>query len=821
MKYTNVLLSIILGMLPYSLMGQSSGRSYTITGTVQEASTGSALEFATISIFDSRDSSLITGEISDAQGIFRIDGIQKGSYYALVEFIGFETTTVDDIVLNKDIVVDLGMVVLQTGGIALDEIEITAEKSELQFALDKRVFNVGKDLSSKGGSAQDLLDNIPSVTVGVEGEVNLRGSSNVRILVNGRPSGLVGISNTDGLRSIPSHMIERVEVITNPSSKYEAEGMAGIINIVLKKDRKGGFNGAFEVSGGYPVNYGLGANINYRKDRFNWFANYNFKHHTSPSNGSSYQEFYKEDITNVSLQKTLRDRMGDSHSIRLGSDYFITEKQILTGAFLYRYSLDNNDNHITYRDTLLNLRPTAQLDPTIFTQYKRRNDIEIEEEPTLEYSLRYENNLGKKHKLSADVAFQQNNEKESSDFTEAIYNSKDVLLKMLPLEQRSRNNEGEKQWRLQMDYERPLNKGMKMETGALGTFRTIDNDYRVENKENNEWKDTGLSNNFIYEENVLAAYANIGQELEKWSYQLGLRGEYSDIVTTLVNTNEVNPRTYFNVFPSAFVNYALVGNNKLQVSYSKRIRRPGFFHLNPFFTYTDPRNYFGGNPNLNPEFTDSFELGHLKYWETANIGTTVYYRRTTDLIQRIQSIDAETQTTKRIPENIGIEDNYGLEFVFAYTGIKWLRLDGSVNGFKYIISGQSDQGQDLSAESFSWLGSTNARFSFWSNANLQLRMNYRAPRKTVQGRRKGAAVLNMGFSKDFLDDKMTLTLSVKDVFNNSRWRFTVDEADYFQERDYQRRPRVFTATLSYRINMKKPRGRGSRGGRPSGGGEGF
>ena len=253
-----------------------------------------------------------------------------------------------------------------------------------------------------------------------------------------------------------------------------------------------------------------------------------------------------------------------------------------------------------------------------------------------------------------------------------------------------------------------------------------------------------------------------------------------------------------------FLNYKLPGENSLQASYSRRIRRPRFWDLNPFFTFTDRRNFFSGNPDLNPEFTDSYEIGHLKYWESGNIGTSIYYRHTTDKINRIQTQDVATQTTTRRPENIGTQDNIGIEFIFAYTGIKWLRLDGSVNGFKFSSSGTTEEGEDLSVDNVAWTSSMNARISFWNNADIQFRLNYNAPRETLQGSRKSVTRLNVAFGKDITPD-LTLTMSVSDVFNNRRRRSTFEAEDFFEESDFQWRPRSFNATINYRINKKKDR----------------
>ncbi|MEM9548376.1 MAG: TonB-dependent receptor [Bacteroidota bacterium] len=791
-----------------------------IKGKVVDGSSGQPMEFATVSIYSVQDSTLISGGITEIDGNFEFKVKVKGALYAVVEFIGYETITVNDIEFAKGVsLYDLGSVSILPGGVALDEVEVIAERSDMQFSLDKRIFNVGKDLASRGGNASDVLDNIPSVSVGVEGEVNLRGSSDVRILINGRPSGLVGLNGTDGLRTIQASLIERVEIITNPSSKFEAEGMAGIINIILKKDRAKGFNGAFEVNGGLPERYGAGANLNYRQDKFNFFINYNYQKNTGFSTGNRYQEFYFEDSTIVSLQDQRRDRSGYSNSIRFGSDYILSDNEVITGAFLYRYGKDDNLNRVTYRDVIGPAGVQARrLTEEEIPNYILRQDDELEEEPTLEYSINYDKKFGKKgHTLKADLSFQSNTESESSFFNEDFYEG-DVLTMPDIFLQRSANDEGQKQWRAQLDYEQPFDNGIKLESGMLGTFREIKNDFLVETFQDGEWmSEEGLSNNFIYNENVIGGYASIGKDFEKISFQVGLRSEYSQIKTELLQTNEINDRDYMNLFPSGFLSYKMAGENSIQASYSRRIRRPRFWDLNPFFTFTDRRNFFSGNPDLDPEFTDSYEVGHLKYWESGNIGTSIYYRHTTDKINRIQTQDVETQTTLRRPENIGTEDNMGIEFIFAYTGIKRVRIDGAVNGFRFITKGVIVDGQELSVDNYAWTSNLNAKVGFWKNADFQMRLNYRAPRETLQGDRRSVTNLNLALSKDVTPD-LTVTMTVSDVFNNRRRQSTFEGVDFFEESDFQWRPRTFVTTVNYRINKKKDR-RPKRSFNGGGGGE--
>ena len=808
MKNIIFLFLILISASGYS---QKTGKnSIEVKGKIIDESSNAALDFATISLFSAPDSSLITGSITENGGLFSVSVNRAGDYYAVVDFIGYESKNVSvfSIPKGKD-VFDIGTIAMSLGGINLEEVEITAEKSELQFSLDKRIFNVGKDLSSRGGTASDILDNIPSVTVGVEGEVSLRGSEGVRILINGRPSGLLGLNGTDGLRNLQASQIDRVEVITNPSAKFEAEGMAGIINIILKEDRSRGFNGSFEVSGGFPDRYSAGANLNYRRDKFNFFVNYNHNYRTRISTGNRFQEFLQDDGYFYSVQTQRREGAGRDNSFRFGSDYILSDNSVITGSFLFRYGRDNNANVVTYRDLVSTEQLATQLTENDIDEFILRTDDELEEEPTLEYSLRYDKKFDEDgHTLKANVSFQSNDESESSLFNESLNNLSTVIDESI-FRQRSANDEGQRQWRLQLDYERPFGESIKTESGLLGTFRQITNDFLVESFNDGEWEnEVGLTNNFIYNEDVVGGYLNVGKEFDALSFQVGARAEYSRIKTELLQTNEVNDNDFLNLFPSAFVSYKLAGNNSLQVSYSRRIRRPRFWDLNPFFTFTDRRNFFSGNPRLQPEFTNSFELGHLKYWEKGNLGSSLYYRQTTDLITRVQTQNPDDQTTIRIPENIGTEDNIGFELVYAYTGIDWLRLDGSFNAFRFITNGVSEEGEDLSVDNYTWTTRVNSRFTFWKDADLQVRVNYRAPRQTTQGRRKSITNITLGASKD-ITKNITLTLSVSDLLNDRRRRSIFESETLFEESDFQWRPRTFTATLNYRINKKKEKKRPS------------
>ncbi len=789
----------------------------TIKGLVFDTDAGVPLEFATITLFSKQDSSVVTGGITDAQGKFEIT-TQPGRLFVKVEFISYETLVIEEIPFEKGkTVIDLGVLEIGADTQMLDEVTIQAEKSTMQMALDKKIFNVGKDLANQGGSAAQILDNVPSVTVDVEGEVSLRGGS-PRILVDGKPSALVRDAN--GLRSIPANLIERIEVITNPSARYEAEGMTGIINIVLKKNRNNGINGSFDLNIGYPDNYGAAINMNYRREKLNLFTNIGIQYRKSPGFGSNYQELLRNDTLFISDQNRDRERGGLSNNFRVGADFYLTPKDIITTSLQYRISDDNNFTEIQYQDYLFNNDVVNRYAIT------ERTDDEEEDESNLEYALSYQKLFDKKgHELNLDVRYQDNVETESSNYEEIFFDGNRVPLDTENLRQRSNNEEGDERLLVKLDYVYPFAKEGKFEAGYLGSMRKITNSYLVEELKDDEWESLpGLTNDFSYNEAIHGLYASFGNKINKFSFQFGLRAEYSDIETELLQTNELNARDYANLFPSAFLTYDLPSNNAVQLSYSRRIRRPRFWDLNPFFTFSDARNFFSGNPNLDPEFTDAYEMGHIKYWDKGSIGSSVYYRHTEGVIQRIFAVDQATGNTIRRPENLATENSYGLEFNYSYDPVDWWRINGDFNFFRAITSGEivDAEGvkQSLEADTYTWFTRLTSRTT-WKDTDFQVRLNYRAPRENTQGKTKSVTSIDIGISKDILKNKGTITLSIQDLLNNRRYRSTQELDNFYAESDFQWRARQATLSFNYRLNQQKRRGRGNGNGGQYQGGEEF
>lgn len=785
----------LLFLFTNSAFAQTGGK-FSVTGKVADTGNNTALSYASIRLFKTADSTFVTGAITNEAGLFSIE-INAGSYYALTEFIGYNARKTSGVnVTSQNSPLNIGTIKLNPSAKTLDEVVVQGEKSTMELTLDKKIFNVGKDLANAGGTGVDILTNIPSVAVDVDGNVSLRGSSNVRILIDGKPSGLVSLKGGSGLQSLQGSMIERVEIITNPSARYEAEGMGGIINIVLKKERKEGFNGSFDIITGHPTNFGAAANVNYRRKNLNFFVNYTVSYRNTPGKNSLYQELYRNDSTFITQKNMVSHLKGQNNSARAGIDYYLNDKNVLTGSYTYRLSKGKRFSNIDYRDYLSNLN-------NLISTTNRTQD-ETETEPNSEYALTYKKTFKRKgQELTADVRYLDNWEDSDQYYKQTNFKPDGSASDIPSTLQRAVNYETEKQFLAQVDYIHPFGKDGKFEAGGRSSTRNMTNDYTVtqQNDDGSFSPIPGLTNDFLYEERINAAYGIVGNKTKKLSYQVGLRAEWTGVTTTLKQTNDVNKRTYANLFPSVHVSYELPRQHALQLSFSRRVRRPQYNDLSPFMTYSDNRNYFSGNPDLNPEFTNAFEIGHIKYVEKGSISTSVYYRHTNGKIISIRRVqDNGNSYTK--PENLGTENSYGAEFTGSYTFYQWWKMDGSLNFFRAITNGQGVD-TEFKSDTYSWFARTTSRFTLWKNTDLQLRANYEAPQQTPQGKRKALATLDLAASRDVFKNNGTLVLSVTDVFNSRKYRSILEGSNYYATTSSQGRLRQINLTLNYRLHQAK------------------
>jgi outer membrane receptor protein involved in Fe transport len=764
--------------------------TYKLFGQIYD-DIGESLPYVSVALFKTSDSSYVKGAATELNGKFSVE-IPKGNYYAKISFLSFEDKTIANITItDKD--VDLNKIKLKRSVNNLEEFEVVEQKNLMELDLDKRVYNVDKDVTNQGADATEILDNVPSVSVDVDGNVSLRGSSNVRILINGKPSGMIGLSTSDALKQLQGNQIEKIEVITNPSSRYDAEGEVGIINIVLKRDKREGINGSVNANFGYPNNYGGGFNITLKRKHFSVFTGYGVSFRDSPGSNKSSQDFTYPDTTFSYDSESKTERFEFDNNFRLGTEIFFNDYNTLTISANTSFGDGNNQTDLTYSDFN---------DLDVATQTVNR--YEDEEKYRLSYDLNM--NYRKTFKLKDRLLTFDFSHSDNTDDEHSTISQTNNVIAADNLEQRVFNNEGGQNFLFQTDYVHPIKKG-KVELGLKHTIKKIDDDYAVEqfNSVINDWEDVnGYRNLVLYEENVSAAYLMFGNKVKKFSYQLGVRAENTEIKTDLTTTNEVSNRDYFNLFPSTHLSYEVNKENSLQVSYSRRIQRPRHWWLLPFFSFSDSRNNFSGNPSLNPEFTDSYELGHLKNYTKGSILSSVYYRYTTNSIDRITTSDS-TGITRQLPVNLGVKDSYGVEFSGSYELVKWWDLRGSFNFYREIINGEYENIQ-YGSDAYAWSTRLNSKWNIKKKINLQASFNYNAPQQSPQGSTKARYSLDTGFSFDMLKGNGTVSFNVKDVFNSRKRRNVSYGENFVSESERQWRSRYFRVSFTYRINQKKKRG---------------
>lgn len=781
-------------ILLFLLSSLSAQAQYFITGTTIDSEENKPIPFARVSLLNAQDSLQISGTTSGELGAFKLE-CNSGEYIVKITHLGFTTYFSNKISPDiYELTISLGEIKLSPTTAMLEEVKIEAEKSSMELALDKRVFNVGLDASNSGANASEILGNLPSVSVDGEGTVKLRGSADVRILIDGKPSGLINSKGGEGLKQLQGSLIESVEIITNPSARYEAEGNAGVINIVLKKERKDGFNGSFEVILGRPNNFGVSANVNYRYKKINFFIDYGISYRHEPNIGSLYQEIYSGDSTFISVQSTTGLKKGLYNNIRGGLDYFFNEKNILTAAYRFQRSDATRITDFRYEDYLNSLN--------VPTSTALRNQYEEESEPYSEYALTYKKQFTRKgHEFNADLRYLNYWENSDQLYTEQTFLPGQTPEQGTTFLEDALNDEFEDQYLIQIDYTQPFAKEGKFEAGYRSSFRKIINDYVAsEQDESGAWQVLPeFDNIFQYDENIHAVYGILGTKKQKVSYQMGLRAEATEVTTTLKETNEVNPRNYTNLFPSAHVSFHLPGNNDLQVGYSRRIRRPVYRELSPFVTLSDRRNFFSGNPDLNPAYTHAFEIGHLKYFEKGSLSSAIYYRNSSGTIQSVRRVDAQGFST-RLPENFTGQESFGAEIAYSYTLYSWWKLDASVNFYRAITDGTNIDA-DFTSDAYSWFARQNSKFTLPKQFVIQFRANYNAPEITPQGKRKSLYYFDLALQKDIWDKKGRITLNAMDVLNSRISRSIFTGENFFSDAERARVRRQVNLTFMYRLNQ--------------------
>jgi len=781
-----------------------------VRGKVVDDQSNSPMEYVSVRIFRFRDSTIVSGTLTDKNGNFEIKNLPFGRYYLVLKFIGFKTKVVDSIfVLPRNPEVNIGTIHFQSEPLQTKEVEVSAQKDIVSYSIDRRIYDVSRDLSVVGGTAIDVLSNVPSVSVDIEGNVSLRGSGNVQILIDGKPSALLGFDRGAALDQIPADNIERIEVITNPSAKYDPDGVAGIINIVLKKNTMFGYGAILNANIGTADKYNGSINLNFRNETFNTTLGYNFRAFNMRGRTEASRNSFAPDTTAL-IQNQDFLRRGQFHRIQFSTEWLLNPQNSLIfsagGGFFNRKMSDSTGY-------LMNFIFNDQLE-----KYYRKTSADGSNF-SYDLSLNYKRIFEKKDKeLNANVLF---NSFKGND--ENLYFTKPIIDTSRFERFGSENNKNKylnNNITFELNYVNPLNFG-KIEIGAKANLRTIDLEYKyfVLDPKTNQWIPTISDNIFNYNENIVAGYAIFSTRLKKFGYQIGLRLEGTATKAEQTELSNVYKNSYLNLFPTIHLNYQITNSNTLFFSYTRRINRPQSMILNPYEDRTDPQNISKGNPYLKPEFTNSFEISNLTYFGRSSINLTLFYRYTTDIISRITTLDTSGYYSITTYKNLNKSKNIGFEAMLNQNLFDWWKLNINFSYFYLDVNGIPEYGIPA-RNSKSWNIKINSVLSLTKNIDVQLNISYDAPVVTTGGggmywrffqmgsvgQMEGVFTANLSFKIDILNDRGTINFRLMDIFKTIKYDLTTNGSNFISKLYRTRESRVAFLGFQYKINeYKRPK----------------
>lgn len=772
---------------PITNVGQA-----TLLAAFIDSKTNRAVEYATVVVIKAVDSTIITGSTTTKKGEVKIENLAFGNYQLKASFIGYKTFYSPVFSITpKELVVDLGIYKLEPNVKNLKTVEVTSERNDFTNQLDKKTYNIGKNITNVGGSATDILQNIPSVNVDLDGKISLRGSENVTVLIDGKPSTLTGANRQAILQQLPANAISEVEIITNPSAKYDADGMAGIINIKTKKDKLKGFNGNTQVTVGTRDKYSFNLGINNRTNKYNLFGNYSYRHERRYNYGSGEQ--FNHFVGNTYSFKTENSgyNLNDFNTGRVGIDLYLNNHNTLS------ISSGLSSNYSSKPDALLyNYFDSVGQQNSGF----KRNNFSIDDNLTIDGTIDYKRTFNNsKTELTASANISSNIKEAKEEYK----NSNTIDFEKVA--QRNVNAANFTNMIAQVDYVLPLVNG-KIEAGIKSTTRIIDNNqegFRLNFGNNEYWKDSLISNHFIYNEMVNAGYFIYTSKYKKIDYQLGVRTEITNIKGEQKTTGQTFPNNYYNFFPSGYVKYALSKTQDIQIGYSRRVNRPGFESLNPFTDYSDSVSVRKGNPNVKPEYIHSLELNYLFQKASLNFSTTLYYRYTDNMIARLRTINPlNTSQTIMSFYNFNSSENTGVEVIVRYAFKKLGNLMVSGNWYKNVVNGGNVQ-SDLQSEINTWNARLTYNLALPKQFFFQANGMYMAPMRNAQNTISGMSGMDIGLRKDFMKGKLQLGLNVSDIFDIRQFNIKIDGTGYNYEGYRKRESRVFTFSLTYRFGSNE------------------
>ncbi len=776
---------VFLGCLFISIsaFSQNTQKIGTITGKVI-SETKETLPYASVILKDTKNK-LVEGAVTDENGIFSFTKMVIGTYVLEIQYIGFVTITRNVSISKTNRKVNLNALELKENAATLDEVVVQGEKSEVTLKLGKKVFNVGKDLSSQNGSATDVLGNVPSVNVSPTGVVSLRGNANVQIMINGRRSAL---TQSQALEQISADIIESIEVITNPSAKFDASGSAGIINIILKKNRKAGMNGQVRLVAGTPDDYRAGGNINYKANKFNFFTNFGIRYTDYEGVYTKQQVNTNNGVTRFLNQSEDEQRHDDGKLYYLGTDYAINDKNTLTIAY---YRNETEDTDVAY--LMYDFSDATTKTQSLFTT---GNSKEIRDYNQIEanYTKLFENK-GKRFTIDFQYDF-WNSEKNWNLQTDETY----PLLQAISTI-RTKGTGETNDLAFQTAFKTPLNTSVNFETGAKFESRDISNYFLAEELINGNFETIdNIDNTLKYKEKIASGYVQLNGQKDNFSYQLGLRLENTDVSINasdnLLNTNS----RYTNLFPSTTLGYKFKENLSGQLSYSKRISRPSLWFLNPFYELKDFTARFTGNPSLKPTYTDAFEISFIYNINKLRLSPSIYYQDSKDVIQ-FETTKNTDGVFVQSPINLESEKRYGFELSASLNPLKWLRFNSDFNMFSYKQNGVVD-GRNAELSDATWFVNFTTNIKFNSSTRMQTSFYYQGARSNVQITTEPIKNLNIGISKNILKNKGSIIFNASNILNTRIDKQEIVGTTYKINQERSRNAQRFSLSFVYKFNQK-------------------
>ncbi len=784
-----------------------------ITGIVIDGASQVPLEFANIAVYRESDSTLISGGITNDRGRFEISGLGYGEFYLEAKFIGFEESNVENIVIAENTsTVDLGRIPISPSSVEISGVDVVADKPQVEFKLDKKVVNVSQVISAIGGTAVDVLENTPSVQVDIEGNVSVRGSSNFTVLIDGRPSVLDG---SEALRQIPSSALESIEIITNPSAKYEPDGMAGIINLVTKKNALNGFSGIVNGSVGTRDKYRGDITLNYRTEKFKFTVGADWRDETRFGSMSISRETMANDTTTYLFMEGSRDDIRKGQNFKSGIEWYLSDQTTLSlsgelGESKSFRSGGGQTREYTFPESTRQFSITDEIS-------ERFNDF-------YSATLNFQHNFnGEGHKIEA-MAFYSSEEGSDIEAEDEIVADDQFNPTSKYIERVSAiETEEEEEMRFKLDYTFPFSETGRLEAGALSRIdKEIEGlTFEMFDLETNTWEvNPDYTSVTDFRRDIHAAYATFSNAFGNFEYMAGLRGELTFREIKNTNQGEASELNRFDLFPTFHSSYKIGEKNELMASYSRRINRPNGRDLDPNPNYYNRYTIRIGNPDLEPEYTDSYEVGALKRFGRSYLSLDGFHRITRNKIDGYQTFEDGIFYLRS--GNFNKDYSTGVELTGNINFTEWLLVNATVSMYNYRLTGEIN-GNSVDRESTNWNGRMNTTLKFSENSRMQLNGFFRGPSVSPQGESKAMIFTNVSYRHEFFNKKLSATVSVRDPLGTGKFEQESYGPDFKSWFQFKREPRVVMLTLSYRINNFRSESRnggdGGDGGMDMGDGE--